>query len=269
MWTTCMFFFQTLLVVGYLYAHVLSDRISFQNQGRVHLLVLAVIFIWTAIMALKWQIPLLPNARWKPSGNENPVAMLVLLLAVSGGIPYFALSATGPLLQSWFASRYPLTSPYRLYSLSNLGSFLALLSYPVAIEPWLTLRIQASLWFAGFCIFAVLCGYCALQRKAKSAAPVLNTENLDNRYAEARPRLAQYLFWFACAACGSLLFLSTTNQICQNIAVVPLLWILPLGIYLLTLTICFDHARFYSRALFHPLLVDDCCNFPIESRRPN
>jgi hypothetical protein len=255
MWTTCMFFFQTLLVVGYLYSHTLSDMISVQKQGRVHLVVLAVTLILTGILALNWHAPLLPNAKWKPSADENPVATLVLLLAISGGIPYFALSTTGPLLQSWFASRYPLASPYRLYSLSNFGSFLALLSYPVAIEPWLTLKIQASLWFGGFCIFAVLCTYCALQRKTTFAAPVLNAGHLPECPAEARPGVAQCLFWFACAACGSLLFLSTTNQICQNIAVVPLLWILPLGIYLLTLTICFDHARFYSRVFFHPLFA--------------
>src|SRR5207237_5157636 len=114
MWTTCMFFFQTLLVVGYLYSHAVSDMISIQKQGRVPLVILASTVILTATLALNWHSPLLPNAKWKPSGSENPVAALVLLLAVSGGIPYFCLSTTGPLLQSWFASRYPLASPYRL-----------------------------------------------------------------------------------------------------------------------------------------------------------
>src|SRR5439155_26887516 len=107
MWTTCMFFFQTLLVGGYLYSHALSDGVALRKQGRVHSIVLAVAVLFCVVLAFTWHSPLLPNASWKPVGAENPVARLVLLLAVSAGIPYFALSTTGPLLQSWFAKRYP------------------------------------------------------------------------------------------------------------------------------------------------------------------
>jgi len=256
MWTTCMFFFQTLLVVGYLYGHVLAEVVVFRWQGRTHAMVLAGAFVFSLLLAVKWHSPILPGTDWKPVGPGNPVAHLVLLLAVSGGIPYFALSATGPLLQSWFAHAHPKLSPYRLYSLSNLGSFLALLSYPFAVEPWFTLNMQARLWFGGFFLFVLFCGYCALRVGQPSFTPVTKSvASMEQGSAAARPGFGNCVWWLILAACGSLMFLATTNQICQNIAVVPLLWILPLALYLLSLVICFDKPNYYSRALFHPGFV--------------
>ena len=256
MWTTCLFFFQSLLVVGYLYAHFLADRIPFHLQGRSHAILLACALGLTLSLALKWHSPVLPDPSWKPVGPQDPVWRLIVLLSVSAGIPYLALSATGPLLQSWFAKAHPGISPYRLYGLSNLGSFLALLSYPLAVEPWFTLKVQARLWFAGFCVFVICCGYCALRLRKMTARSFVRIPIPPEQDSAARPpTIGRSIFWLGLAACGSLLFLATTNQICQNIAVVPLLWILPLSIYLLSMVICFDRPNYYSRAIFHPALV--------------
>src|SRR6185503_13684729 len=153
------------------------------------------------------------------------------------------------LLQAWFRQAFPKGLPYRLYSLSNLGSFLALLSYPFAVEPWLTLRMQGWIWLALYCAFSLCCGYCAL--RLSKASSVREQVASPSEFGTSRPGIAIRFLWFSFAACGSLLFLATTNQICQNIAVVPLLWILPLSIYLLSLAICFAQARYYSRSVFH------------------
>jgi hypothetical protein len=261
MWTTCLFFFQSLLVVGYLYAHFLADRIPFHLQGTSHAMVLACALGLTLSLALKWHSPVLPDPSWKPVGSEDPIWRLIVLLSVSAGIPYLSLSATGPLLQSWFAKAHPGISPYRLYGLSNLGSFLALLSYPLAVEPWFTLKVQALLWCAGFCAFVICCGYCALRLgkvtpQSFATIPISpQQESPPLSPTTQSPTIGRSIFWLSLAACGSLLFLATTNQICQNIAVVPLLWILPLSIYLLSMVICFDKPNYYSRAIFHPALV--------------
>jgi hypothetical protein len=257
LWTTCMFFFQVLLVVGYLYSHVVSRRASLSLQGRLHSVVLAGALSSLLFLAMRWHSPLLPDSGWKPTGPDHPIARLVLLLSLSAGVPYFLLSTTGPLLQSWFVRAYPGVSPYRLYSLSNLGSFLALLSYPFAVEPWLTLTMQARIWCGLFFVFVLLCGFCAQQIR-KTPTPETSKRDLPvppRGRSDSAPGFRICALWFALAACGSLLFLATTNQICQNIAVVPLLWVLPLSIYLLTLVISFDKSKYYSRALFHPALV--------------
>jgi hypothetical protein len=136
-WTTCMLFFQLLLLAGYAYAHLIVSWLAPRNQALVHvgLLVAAAV---TAYIA--------PKAGWKPTGEEEPIGRILMLLTVSVGLPYFVLSTTGPLLQGWFARIYPGVSPYRLYALSNLGSLLALLSYPFVFERFLKLREQALWW---------------------------------------------------------------------------------------------------------------------------
>src|SRR5262249_37223685 len=152
-------------------------------------------------------------------------------------------SATGPLLQRWFTLSEPGKPPWRLYALSNLGSFLALLSYPFAIEPFLRLRTQASIWSALYVAFAALCGWTAWLRPA---APITHTED----ESAARPTVWTVLYWLGLSAAASTLLLATTNQICQEIAVNPFLWVAPLSIYLLTFILTFDSDRFYRRALF-------------------
>jgi hypothetical protein len=260
MWTTCMFFFQILLLSGYAYAHALANGLSLRAQGAWHSALLSASFLLLLFLALAWPSPIMPDASWKPHNSDHPIRSLITLLAVSAGLPYFVLSSTGPLLQSWFARTYPGRTPYRLYALSNLGSFLALLSYPFLVEPRLALKTQAHLWGLGFLAYLAACGYCAL-RARRSATP--GTASLGRGapitavpdcVPVTKPSLGVSALWLTLAACASVMFLATTNQICQDIAVIPLLWVLPLSLYLMSFVICFDNPKWYSRRVFHPAL---------------
>lgn len=255
-WTTCMLFFQVLLFGGYFYAHVLTRRCSPRLQAAVHALVLL-----CGVLAL----PIVPDAAWKPVGGEEPVLRIILLLAASVGLAFFALSATGPLLQRWFAQTRPGASPYRLYALSNVGSLLALVSYPFAIEPALAIGRQAELWSWGFVVFAGLCTACAwtMQRAAAglpggkrgkrpgAASRELAPCSTPPRLATlSSPRWSDRLLWFALALAASVMLLATTNQVCLDVAAVPFLWVLPLTLYLITFIVCFESDRWYTRRMF-------------------
>jgi len=258
MWTTCMFFFQMLLLAGYAYAHALANWFSPRVQSVLHFAVLLSSLLLLASLTCVWHSPLTPDVSWRPHSRDHPIGSIIALLAVSVGLPYFALSSTGPLLQSWFTRTHPGHIPYRLYSLSNLGSFLALLSYPSLVEPWLTLKTQARLWSLGFLAYAVACGYCALQVGRSKTPKSSSQHNSDGRtlaggaVGGGRPSVGTHLLWLSLAACASVMFLSTTNQICQDIAVIPFLWVLPLSLYLLSFVICFDKPEWYSRGVWHP-----------------
>src|SRR6266550_508429 len=254
MWTTCMFFFQVLLLAGYGYAHGLTNRVGARVQLRLHLSVLFGSLVVFAGLALLWKDPLLPNATWRPHASDHPAWNVILVLAVSAGLPYFVLSTTSPLLQSWFARTYPGLSPYRLYALSNLGSLLGLLSYPFLVEPWLTLHMQARVWSLGFLIFLIACAYCAWQVRRTSSEETRHSDGREESpdYGDS-PSASDRLLWLALAAAASALFLATTNQICQDVAVVPFLWVLPLSIYLVSFIISFDKSKWYSRGVLHPL----------------
>ena len=161
-WTVCMLFFQLLLLGGYVYSHAyVSRRIPARRAVHVVLLVLAAA-----------TLPLAAAAPWKPSGGDDPTWRILGLLAASVGLPYFVLSTTGPLVQAWHARSHAGATPYRLFALSNLGSMLALLSYPLLVEPTLALGRQAAIWSAGFVAFALLCGLLAWRgRGADAPAP--------------------------------------------------------------------------------------------------
>ncbi len=258
-WTTCMLFFQTLLLAGYAYAHGLANWFSSRAQSVLHFCLLLASVVLLICLAILWPSPLTPGAGWKPQGAEQPIGRLLVLLAVSSGLPYFVLSTTGPLLQAWLGRTHPSESPYRLYAVSNLGSFVALLSYPFLVEPWLTLNTQARLWSLGFLAYAIGCGYCAVQagrEKARNGVWLrCEGDREAGREAPADPKkpgLGSYALWLSLAACGSIMFLASTNQICQDIAVVPFLWTLPLSLYLLSFVICFEKPGWYSRGVFHP-----------------
>lgn len=250
-WTTCMLFFQLLLLAGYAYAHWIAAHLSARAQRALHLALLAAPLTVLALLYGSWGSPVLPDAGWKPHADQAPVGHIVRLLAAAVGLPFFVLSATGPLTQAWFSNRHPGRSPYRLYALSNLGSLLGLLSYPFAIEVWLPLRDQALLWAAGFLIFAVGMAACAMRagQAPGAAAPGAGPA------AAAAPRAIRFALWFGLAACASVLLLATTNQMSQEIAVVPFLWMLPLCLYLLSFILCFDSERWYARGRYAPLLV--------------
>lgn len=256
-WTTCMLFFQVGLLGGYTYAHLVSSRLQPRAQGLLHAGLILACVLLLVLLTMAWGSPITPGPNWKPHTADKPIWNIIVLLSASVGLPYFILSATGPLLQAWFARTHPDRSPYRLYALSNFGSFLALLSYPFVLEPWLTLKTQSHLWWWAYLCFAAACVYCALKVGSVGASANVSTTVGDDDAIRGttRPRIALYALWLGLAACASVIFLATTNQICQDIGVVPLLWVLPLSLYLLSFVVCFEGERWYSRRWFHPLLA--------------
>ncbi|MEI9942380.1 MAG: fused MFS/spermidine synthase [Pseudomonadota bacterium] len=239
-WTTCLLFFQVVLFGGYAYAHLSTRLLAPGWRVAVHgaLLVVSLSLLHVA-----------PGDQYKPLDASHPTALILRLLSATVGLPYFALSATGPLLQAWFSEAYPQRSPYRLYALSNLGSLIALLSYPFVFEPAFDVVTQARLWSWIFCGFAALCGWCAfkalpaLRRGAARAVPGLSAPLERSTWAE-RAR------WIGLPACASLALLATTNHVTSDVAVIPFLWVVPLSLYLISFIVAFDHARWYRRRLF-------------------
>jgi hypothetical protein len=244
-WTSSILFFQTMLLAGYAYAHLSIQRLKPRVQVRVHLVLLAAALI---------QLPITPAEAWKPTGVEHPTARILLLLTMSIGLPYLVLSSTAPLLQAWFARALPGRSPYRLYALSNLGSLIALMSYPFIVEPLLARSTQTLVWSVTFGLFVVLCGASALRGLRALGPDALGTAT-HSEPDEPPPSARTRLLWLALAGCATVLFLAVTNQITMDVAVIPFLWVLPLGLYLLTFVIAFEHDVWYHRGWFVSALV--------------
>src|ERR1700722_3146437 len=234
-WTACLLFFQSVLLLGYLYAHWLYRRLSPRLQAVAHI---------SLLVASVAVLPISPAASWKPIASEDPTFQILLLLAANVGLPYFLLSTTGPLLQAWYARQFKGAVPYRLYALSNAGSMLALVSYPVLFEPLLGTRHQAVSWSAAYGGFILLCGFTAFSVRNARSAPLVEETDADP------PSKSTYLFWIGLPACASILLLAITNHLSQNIAAIPFLWILPLSLYLLSFILCFEGTRWYRRNLF-------------------
>lgn len=233
-WTNCLLFFQIVLLAGYAYAHWLGSIRNLRLQARIHTGLLA------ASLAF---LPIVPRTDlWKPASSSDPSGRILLLLVATVGGPYLLLSSTGPLLQRWAAMRAPDHAPWRLYALSNLGSFLALFSYPFVLEPYLRLHVQAWTWSALYALFAILCAWIAVGQA--SGSPNWTNQRL------VPPELLTVLFWIGLAAAGSALLLATTNLLSQEIAPFPFLWVAPLSLYLLTFILAFEHPRWYLRTVF-------------------
>ena len=221
-----------------------------------------------AAMAL---LPITPSDSWKPHDSTDPTLRILGLLAVSLGLPYFVLAATSPLLQHWFSRTNPGVSPYRLYALSNVGSLLALLSYPVFFETHFSRKLQALLWGWGLVLYAIGCAACAMklwraesdkcrvtsveEGKSEIRNPPIPTLNLQPSTLNPQPSTFIRLWWLLLPACASVLLLATTNKMCQEVAVIPFLWVLPLALYLLSFILCFDSPRWYRRSVFIPALM--------------
>jgi SAM-dependent methyltransferase len=225
-WTTCLVFFSIALLLGYLYAHWLSSNFTPTRQAVIHIVLLT-----AALMMLGVHITPQPAAL-----SYHPALTVFRVLATVIGLPYLALSATTPLLNSWYAANFPGQSPYRLFALSNFASLLALASYPLLIEPRLTMSRQTSWWSGGFILFAVICGAIAWQgrRRPVAAVPVEPVANL--------PHAAPEVFWFVLAMGGGMMLTAVTHHMSENIAAIPLLWLPPLGLYLLTFILAFQGA---------------------------
>ena len=235
-WTTCLLFFQLVLLLGYLYAHALFRYFKPRMQTAVH----ATLLVLSGVV-----LPVYPSDGWKPAGAEDPTLRILGLLAATVGLPYFLLSTTGPLLQAWYARRFRGAMPYRLYALSNAGSMFALLSYPVLFEPTMTTHQQAFWWSIGFGAFILLCGITAWR-----SGNGVETDPADREEDTAgRPSVEMYWLWLALPACASVLLLAISNHLAQNVAAIPFLWVLPLSLYLLSFILCFEGRGWYSR---HP-----------------
>lgn len=230
-WSVCLLFFQAALLAGYAYAHWL-------RRPLVHVILLA------ASLAL---LPVIPT---RPALTENPSASILLLLAATVGGPYVLLSATAPLLQRWFSQGAQGLVPWRLYALSNFGSFLALLTYPFLIEPYVRLRTQTRAWSGLYAAFVVLCGAVAwLSRQTVTSLRQAGPPPGDGTPGTP-PTVWTILFWLGLAAAGSTVLLATTNVVTQDIAVSPFLWIAPLALYLLSFVLAFESDRWYVRRPF-------------------
>lgn len=245
-WTSCMLFFQMILLAGYAYSHKITTK-PIARQTRLHLILL------TLSLA---SLPIIPKAFLKPSGVENPLFGILLVLTLSVGLPYFMLSTTGPLMQAWYAARNPGRLPYRLFALSNFASLIALIAYPIAVEPRFALRTQGYAWSALYLLFVILCGWTAWRTRGAILPTV--AETIDST-TPPPPSTREKLIWMSLAACASILLLAVTNHLSQNVAAIPLLWVLPLSLYLLSFMATFDSSLWYNRNFFIVLTAATLC----------
>ena len=238
-WTTCLLFFQALLLAGYAYAHLIATYSRRRFEALIHsaLLVAAVA-----------TLPIAPSELWKPSGTEDPVVWILLLLGAAVGLPYLLLAANSPLLQAWFTRARPGENPYRLFAVSNLGSLVALLGYPFLLEPHLGGAGQVTLWSWLFTAFALLCA---------AVAWLTPSENVSDEESTRVAPLAMgdVVLWVVLSATGSVLLLAVTNHLTQNVASVPLLWLAPLTLYLLSFILTFDGKGWYRPEWLWSLLL--------------
>ena len=242
-WATCLVFFQSALLLGYAYADRITRWLPPRRQPWPH----AALLLISLLM-----LPVLADPSWRPVGDEDPSLHILLLLSATVGLPYLMLSTTGPLIQAWAAHTGHGTKVYRLFSLSNLASLLALLCYPFLIEPWLSLQSQSLVWSLIYACFVGLCiaSGIALTRNSDQTVVQQNAAEQDQP-----PTLGRQIVWLSLAALSAWLLLGVTNHITQNIAAIPFLWILPLTIYLLSFVLCFESERWYRRSWCLPPFV--------------
>jgi SAM-dependent methyltransferase len=240
-WATCLVFFQSVLLLGYAYSDWTTRWLPPRKQAWLHIALLA-----ASVLLL----PIIPDTSWKPGADSGEPTLLILgLLSATIGLHYFLLSTTSPLVQAWFWQSFRHAVPYRLFALSNLASLLALLSYPVLIEPFLPLAVQSWVWSIAYCGFVALCGATAfVSTRGPAAAPAPAVQGGSG--ADEAPPLGRLLLWVVLSAMGSCLLLAVTNHLTQNIASIPFLWVVPLSLYLITFILCFDHPRWYHRGVF-------------------
>jgi hypothetical protein len=240
-WITCLVFFQTALLVAYLYAHWLAQR----SQWVVHFALL----LLAAASAIVWSTHTLNLSH----ASQHPVSAIFEALSLSIGLPFLMLGATSPLLQVWLARLETRGIPYRLFALSNLASLLALALYPVFVEPHFTLESQRLLWCCGFAVFALVSAILTWRTRSSIQSPVKTQTEDESGITPATLRTK--LLWLLLPMAGAMQLAAVTSYLTQNIAAIPLLWILPLAVYLLTLILAFQFPRLVPRGLLMRFLV--------------
>ena len=252
-WTTSLLVYQLLLLAGYFYSHGLISRLTSKNQVLLHSAVLLTAMFLVIVLTVFWPSAVTPGASWKPSVSTNPALQVVSVILVATGLPFFVLSTTSPLLQGWYARLGGGGQTYRLYAVSNAGSLLALLTFPFILEPGFHLTALGKAWSVFFLCFAGGCAMCARWASGIMAS------SFEPMRTETSPRsnqgLLTQMLWFLLPACASSLLLASTNLLCQEVTSIPLLWVLPLSVYLITFILCFASSRWYPRGLFQPLFV--------------
>jgi hypothetical protein len=261
-WSVCLLFFQGALLVGYFYALAISERLPLRIQS-----ILQLVLLGAAILML----PILPSESWKPVDASAPAQRILATLTVSVGLPYAVLATTSPLLQRWVSLLDPTRRVTRYFAISNFGSFLGLLSFPFLVEPMVASPQQAIGWSFGFGAYAFCFAACAIfvtlrrnrSPKAVTPAPADETNAVSGSDPSAgalpgggalivRPDIVAWIGW---ATGGTVLLLASTNLVTEWITVVPLLWVLPLALYLLTFVLVFSSAGYYRREVYLPLFV--------------
>lgn len=245
-WSAALVFFQACVLGGYSYAHWLTTHNSPRRQSLIH----GALLIGSCLL-----MPILPSEALRPEGTGDPALQILVLLAVTVGLPSLMLSATSPLMQVWYMRQTGSEPPYWLFAWSNAGSLLALLSFPLVLEPAFTARTLAIGWSTVFVVFAVLCiavAYLSSKQSAFHVAPV------DDAVAKAKvtaPSAGQMILWLLLSASASGLLVAISANLSANVAPIPLLWVVPLALYLLTFILAFAHHRFYHPTWFFPLVA--------------
>lgn len=259
-WSTCMLFFQVVLLGGYLYAHVVNRWIRPAWQWVVH---------GGLLLASLVTLQIIPGNDWKPTHHDYIALQILVILGISVGLPYFVLSATSPLIQAAFARRFVGRSPYRLFALSNFGSLLALISFPFLFEPFFASGDHARGWSAGYVLFAGLCFWAlVLSRRQQSLTDPVAAAPLQASSAEPEPSISSTAgatskrtaipeigWWLGLSLVPSVMLLATTNHLTHSVAVLPFLWIAPLALYLISFIICFEKPDWYRRDIWGTVMI--------------
>jgi hypothetical protein len=262
-WTTCMLFYQSLLLLGYLYAHVLMTRFGRRSQMLIH----SGVLVSALIVGVLFDTPMAPE-----HASTFPVPWLILQLLLISGLPFFAISSAGPLIQGWFArtGHERAHDPYFLYAASNAGSLIGLLAYPLLFEPSFGLKAQRAYWLIGFGVFIVL----AIFAVSRTLKPVIETKKQAKRRLKEESRLSiaspetevlsdhrpitwrRRLHWIYMAFIPSSILLGVTTYITTDVVSLPLLWVLPLVLYLITMIIAFgSHAQRWVTDFLRPMVI--------------
>ncbi len=236
-WSTCLMFFQGVLLLGYLYAHLLG-RLRPQRQLSLHALLVALTLLIGAVHMRNWASPILPSV--EVAIDSSPIPTILFLLSLSIGLSFLLLSSNSTLVQHWYAHVFPHRNAYALYAVSNGGSLLALLAYPFLVERAIGLRLQSHIWFILLILYALLilvCAALAARWQARSIVPENKPDVADPIQSDVP--LKRTLFWFLLSMTGSVLLLAVTSEMTQNVAPIPFLWVVPLSVYLLTFILGF------------------------------